>query len=326
MLIGDKAWWRLAGAAGGGAILLLLLTITSTSQSRESMLQASARRVRRAQIRAMLGNRPNRLHHLQSLKRNALNELQDALSTGEVVNFFMKSQTNGTTSSSSSSNASNSSDPCSNGTDCSKIFIPKEVAFECGGQDNADTCVTLVESCTDKADAYLSAVYKNDPFRATELRKDLNCQCFVSNGCSPSCNVALYMVWATGTGVQCPARPPVYLESIGAFQYGDPMVSNVMPSDISYDYFPEYPNPAGHVFDVSGVREQYRKDPRTSYRYPSSYKYYPWYYYDEDIYSPSYWSYGYPASTDPLLDYDQMTVPSSGNYFYDPYSGRVYMY
>ncbi|EKX40807.1 hypothetical protein GUITHDRAFT_142441 [Guillardia theta CCMP2712] len=300
MLIGDKAWWRLAGAAGGGAILLLLLTITS--------------------------NRPNRLHHLQSLKRNALNELQDALSTGEVVNFFMKSQTNGTTVSIDFASAIRVLLLQMPLTAQIHIFIPKEVAFECGGQDNADTCVTLVESCTDKADAYLSAVYKNDPFRATELRKDLNCQCFVSNGCSPSCNVALYMVWATGTGVQCPARPPVYLESIGAFQYGDPMVSNVMPSDISYDYFPEYPNPAGHVFDVSGVREQYRKDPRTSYRYPSSYKYYPWYYYDEDIYSPSYWSYGYPASTDPLLDYDQMTVPSSGNYFYDPYSGRVYMY
>eukprot|EP00960_Hanusia_phi_P058453 763892-Hanusia_phi.AAC.1 len=318
------------------------------------------------------GNGPNRLHHLQSMKQSAFNQLagkrisyasnhflvvkcyKDALSSGEVVSFFMKSQANGTTS--NFTGAAN----VSNGTESKveeQVFVPKEVAFECGGQDNAKACVAVVESCTQKADAYLASVYKNNPFKAAEQREELDCQCFVSNGCSPSCNVALYMVWATGTGAQCLPRPPVYLESIGAFQvlfqrdrrhgmtvcsqYGDPTVTNVMPSDISYDYFPEYPNPAGWIAHHCAYLK--RSDMR---RYPSRYKYLPLYYYDDDAYSPRHvarillvvWlspscrpsprlrsgmSCCLAIGSYQLTVATQMNFPIPQTYFYDPYSGRA---
>lgn len=145
------------------------------------------------------------------------------------------------------------------------VDMPAEVKFECGGDDAADTCVAAVQKCTEEAEADASALFAKQPTLATELRAQHNCKCFVSNGCKPSCNVAMYMVWSAQNGMRCRSEPPVYLEASGAYQYGDPYTNRVLPSDLSYDYFPDFPNPAGHIMNVPAVRHRYAQDPKTDF-------------------------------------------------------------
>jgi hypothetical protein len=146
-------------------------------------------------------------------------------------------------------------------------LLPKEVKFECGGDGAADVCVTAVKKCTAEADQDATKLFDTQPKLATELRAQHNCKCFVSNGCKPSCNVAMYMIWSAGSGMRCKSEPPVYLEASGAYQYGNPYTNRVLPSDLSYDYFPDYPNPAGHIMNVPAVRSRYAADPKTNFEY-----------------------------------------------------------
>ena len=128
-------------------------------------------------------------------------------------------------------------------------------------------CVTAVKKCTAEADQDATKLFDTQPKLATELRAQHNCKCFVSNGCKPSCNVAMYMIWSAGSGMRCKSEPPVYLEASGAYQYGNPYTNRVLPSDLSYDYFPDYPNPAGHIMNVPAVRSRYAADPKTNFEY-----------------------------------------------------------
>jgi hypothetical protein len=143
-----------------------------------------------------------------------------------------------------------------------------EVRFECGGNEQAQKCVSAVQKCTKAADEDANTLYKTQPKVATELRGEHNCKCFVSNGCSPSCNVAIYMIWSASKGMRCKSEPPVYLESSGAYLYGDPYSGNALSSDVSFDYFPDFPNPSGHIMNVPDVRTRYAEDPKTHYEYP----------------------------------------------------------
>ena len=43
----------------------------------------------------------------------------------------------------------------------------------------------------------------------------------VSNGCTPSCNVAMFMLWSADTGMRCKSKPPVFLAQRGVYLYGD---------------------------------------------------------------------------------------------------------
>jgi len=79
----------------------------------------------------------------------------------------------------------------------------------------------------------------------------------------------MYMIWSAGNGMRCRSEPPVYLEASGAYQYGDPYTNRVLPSDLSYDYFPDFPNPAGHIMNVPAVRHRYAQDPKTDFEYPT---------------------------------------------------------
>jgi len=148
-------------------------------------------------------------------------------------------------------------------------LVPKEVKFECGGDTAAETCVDAVKKCTASADSDAQRLFETQPKVATELRAEHNCKCFVSNGCKPECNVAMYMIWSAGSGMRCNSEPPVYIEASGAYQYGDPYTNRVLPSDLSFDYFPDYPNPAGHIMNVPSVRHSYAQDPKTGYEYPT---------------------------------------------------------
>jgi hypothetical protein len=86
-----------------------------------------------------------------------------------------------------------------------------------------------------------------------------------SNGCSPSCNVAMYSQWSSRSGesaaqrcpsrsgserpacagILCPSNPPTYDSETGVYQYGDPAAEYLAPSDLSFDFYPNFPNPAG---------------------------------------------------------------------------------
>ena len=150
-----------------------------------------------------------------------------------------------------------------------RALVPKEVKFECGGDSAAESCVEAVKKCTASADADAQRLFETQPKVATELRAEHNCKCFVSNGCKPECNVAMYMIWSAGSSMRCKSQPPVYLESSGAYQYGNPYTNRVLPSDLSFDYFPDFPNPAGHIMNVPSVRHSYAQDPKTGYEYPT---------------------------------------------------------
>jgi len=80
-------------------------------------------------------------------------------------------------------------------------LVPTEVKFECGGDGAAETCVSAVKTCTALADADAQRLYETQPKVATEMRAT-HCKCFVSNGCKPSCNVAMYMVWSAGSNMR----------------------------------------------------------------------------------------------------------------------------
>eukprot|EP00961_Rhodomonas_salina_P185346 2502404-Rhodomonas_salina.2 len=123
--------------------------------------------------------------------------------------------------------------------------LPEDVQFECGGKVQADICYEANEACLRSAHASAHMMYRISPEEGTKARIQNECKCFISNGCRPSCNVGLYLRWATNTGINCPAHPPVYHRETGVYQYGDPNEAYVSPESYSFDYYPEYPNPAG---------------------------------------------------------------------------------
>jgi len=146
-----------------------------------------------------------------------------------------------------------------------KELVPEEVTFQCGGEEPAMSCVQTVKKCTAAAEADASKLFETQPKVATELRAQHNCKCFVSNGCKPTCNVAMYMIWSSGNNMRCSSQPPVYMEGSGAYLYGDPYSKKMLSTDLSYDYFPDYPNPAGHIMNVPYVRHTYAQDPKTNF-------------------------------------------------------------
>ncbi|EKX44259.1 hypothetical protein GUITHDRAFT_139813 [Guillardia theta CCMP2712] len=140
-------------------------------------------------------------------------------------------------------------------------MLPHQVQFECGGGESAEICYDTAMACIKSSEALTSNMYQVSPFRATELRTISTCKCFVSNGCTPSCNVALYQRWSSNTGINCPANPPVFHPETGVYQYGDPKAVYVAPNDYSFDYYPEYPNPSGHTYNAMWARDVYESQP-----------------------------------------------------------------
>ena len=47
------------------------------------------------------------------------------------------------------------------------------------------------------------------------------------------------------SGVLCPANPPTYDSETGVYQYGDPAADYISPADLSFDFYPNFPNPSG---------------------------------------------------------------------------------
>jgi hypothetical protein len=87
--------------------------------------------------------------------------------------------------------------------------------------------------------------------------------------------------WSTKTSLNCPAQPPIYHRQTGVYQYGSPDSDYVPSSDLSFDYYPEYPNPSGHVYNQPWVRDTYESQPGIGYyqrpllnRYRKGYKTY----------------------------------------------------
>ena len=140
-------------------------------------------------------------------------------------------------------------------------ILPEQVQFECGGEASTRICYHGTMQCLDSAESFASSLYKVSPFEGSEMRTKSSCKCFSSNGCRPSCNVVLYQRWSANTGIDCPADPPKFHQESGVYQYGDPAASYVAPNDYSFDYYPEYPNPAGHVYDAAWSRNTYEAEP-----------------------------------------------------------------
>jgi hypothetical protein len=87
------------------------------------------------------------------------------------------------------------STPCVSWRGCrhqSDAEVPDDIQFECGGPVNGDICYQSVNSCVESAETSLANMYKVSAILATESRTSSVCNCFVSNGCKPACNVALY--------------------------------------------------------------------------------------------------------------------------------------
>lgn len=154
--------------------------------------------------------------------------------------------------------------------------LPEDVQFECGGKVQADICYEANEACLRSAHASAHMMYRISPEEGTKARIQNECKCFISNGCRPSCNVGLYLRWATNTGINCPAHPPVYHRETGVYQYGDPNEAYVSPESYSFDYYPEYPNPAGHQYNTEWAKQTYEAEPAIGmYQMPlfASYKF-----------------------------------------------------
>ena len=140
-------------------------------------------------------------------------------------------------------------------------ILPEQVQFECGGAASTEICYNTTMACLDSAESFAEMLYKVSPFEGSEMRTKSSCKCFNSNGCRPSCNVVLYQRWSANTGINCPATPPIFHAESGVYQYGDAGASYVAPNDYSFDYYPEYPNPAGHVYDAPWARNAYESEP-----------------------------------------------------------------
>eukprot|EP00961_Rhodomonas_salina_P262477 3547145-Rhodomonas_salina.1 len=109
------------------------------------------------------------------------------------------------------------------------------------------------------------------------------------------------------------------------------MATNVMPEDISYDYFPEYPSPAGRKLGVEDMRRLYHSDDSTPQTLPP---YHPWhwgqyqypaaevFYHKHDFYSPFYSSEYRPYTYEP--DYWPSYYPHYNPASYYPYSYDPY--
>ena len=140
-------------------------------------------------------------------------------------------------------------------------ILPRQVQFECGGEASTDVCFRATMQCLDSAESFAEQLYKVSPYEGSEMRTKSTCKCFSSNGCSPSCNVVLYQRWSANTGINCPARPPIFHKESGVYQYGDPDASFVAPNSYSFDYYPEFPNPAGHVYNAAWARDTFEAEP-----------------------------------------------------------------
>lgn len=165
-----------------------------------------------------------------------------SLATNETENMTASNSTmNGTDSTMNETNSTGSL-PCTSWRGCPHMVVqalPEDIRFECGGQAAGETCYGAMEACVESAEESLRNMYIVSPILATESRKTSVCKCFVSNGCKPSCNVAMYQRWSVGSGMNCPKDPPQYHRATGVYQYGDRNSDYVPASDLSFDYFPE---------------------------------------------------------------------------------------
>jgi hypothetical protein len=191
--------------------------------------------------------------------------------------------------------------------------------FECDGEAHAQLCMISVNKCIETADAEMADLYKVEPRLATESRPDKLCACFRSNGCKPSCNVQMYVLWSSESQIQCPASPPTFVESAGVFNYGDPLALQPMPSDISYEYFPSYPNPAGHRYYGPVPDYEYRMPEFYNHRYnmgPEDYYSAPRFA-PSDASSPYWYSRGQGPNSYWASPYD-FRLPARGYYYAQP--------
>mgnify|MGYP006876811268 CR=1 FL=1 len=154
---------------------------------------------------------------------------------------------------------------CLNQTDMALGIMPEDVEFECGGKARGRVCLGAVESCIDAGEYASRRMYSISAYRGVGLRQKQVCKCFVSNGCSPACNVAMYSRWSSRAGINCPAEPPTFLKETGVYQYGDPDAVYVSPEDYSFDNYPEFPNPAGHSYSRADARSSYEAEPGIGY-------------------------------------------------------------
>ena len=118
---------------------------------------------------------------------------------------------------------------CVNETEAALGIMPEDVQFECGGSASGRVCLGAAESCIDSAEYASQRLYSISQFTGVESRTRNVCKCFVSNGCRPACNVAVYTRWSTSAGINCPANPPTFLSETGVYQYGDPEATYVNP-------------------------------------------------------------------------------------------------
>ena len=98
-----------------------------------------------------------------------------------------------------------------NGTEMLAVSTSADVEYDCGGQASGQICFDAAQACISSAESLVSNLYLVDPISATQNRKQSVCKCFVSNGCTPACNVALYTLWADRSG-EVNKRPQPALE------------------------------------------------------------------------------------------------------------------
>jgi hypothetical protein len=104
--------------------------------------------------------------------------------------------TNSTGNMTNATNATAEEVPCTSWRGCFKGTglqgLPSDIRFECGGEDAAETCYSATRACVRSAETSLANMYVVSPILGTESTGNAVCKCFVSNGCKPRCNVAMY--------------------------------------------------------------------------------------------------------------------------------------
>ncbi|KAJ1494225.1 hypothetical protein T484DRAFT_1927772 [Baffinella frigidus] len=251
-----KIAMRLAWAAGALALGLVLLATGSTRRE-TAPLALEGRRVRMMQGSVLAGPTV-----LAEQRESALESLENDIAKKLVFGLFTPSYLQSVETLPPQPREAIAGRRHADLPEPTEI-VPEAVAFECNGEATGTICAKAVQNCIGQAEGHAQKLYEDNPKEATELRSDFLCQCFESNGCTPSCNVAMYMAWTSASRVRCAPKPPQWMASANTFVYGDTGSMAVLPSDVSRDYFPEYPNPAGHVFSPGMAAAKYDADPAT---------------------------------------------------------------
>lgn len=192
----------LAGAAAGALVLGLLAAIGVVSMGLLGGARVGSHRTELATASASAGHgavvgvRGRMAGAIASAQAGAMGIKLEEVGGDAEAEIEEGETTNSTGNSTNATNATAEEVPCTSWRGCFKGTglqgLPSDIRFECGGEDAAETCYSATRACVRSAETSLANMYVVSPILGTESTGNAVCKCFVSNGCKPRCNVAMY--------------------------------------------------------------------------------------------------------------------------------------